>query len=350
MPTIRDIASACGVSATTVSGVLNNTANAASPETRVRVLDMIRKMNYSPSAVARGLSHRRMDTIGVVMEPHGWTSLMSDQHLGAITDGVISQGSNLRQRIVLYTEPWGNWESSLSTMADGLCDGLILMVPIVPDEFFERLRSYQIPFVIVGDHRRESDLSVCDVDNADAGRQITNYLLDLGHKRIAMLRGNSEHQSSILRAYGYREALEGRGVSYEPILDDPSDGWYDPEFGYKRTMSFLELPAKSRPTALFCGDDRIAMGAMEALKERGISVPEQMSVVGINDSLEGATGPTPLTTLRQPSREIGNKAVDLIRAHITKGEEPGKKVIIPGTLIVKSTTGVAPGAVGSKSL
>ncbi len=342
MPTIKDIANACGVSVTTVSGVLNNTSNAAGPETRRRVQDMIRKMNYSPSAVARGLSHRRMGTIGVVMDPSGWTSLMSDQHLGGITDGVISQSSHLRQRTVLYTESWANWETSLPTLTDGLCDGLILMVPIVPDEFFERLRSCQIPFVIIADHRPESDLSICDVDNVDAGRQITDHLLDLGHRRIAMLRGNTDHQSPILRAQGYRAALEARGVSYEPLLD-AVEGAYCPEFGYERTLSLLKLPTTSRPTALFCGDDRIAMGALEALKERGVSVPEQMSVVGINDSLEGRVAQVPLTTLRQPSREIGVEAVNLVRAHITENEEPGRKVAIPGTLLVRSTTGVAPG-------
>lgn len=341
MPTIKDIASACGVSVTTVSGVLNNTSNAASPETRERVLEMIRKMNYSPSAVARGLSHRRMGTIGVVMDPTGWTTLMSDQHLGGITDGIIMQSAHLRQRTVLCTEPWTNWENSLPTLTDGLCDGLILVVPIVPDVFFERLQSFQIPFVIVADHRPEPELSVSDVDNVDAGRQITDHLLDLGHRRIAMLRGNNDHQSSILRASGYRQALEARGVFYESALDILGGAYYE-GFGYESTLSLLELPEASRPTALFCGDDRIAIGALEALRKREVPVPEQMSVVGINDSLAGATAPIPLTTLKQPSREIGIEAVNLIRAHITKGEAPGRKAIIPGTLIVRSTTGAAP--------
>ena len=339
MPTIKDVARACGVSVTTVSGVLNNTSNAASPETRQRVLDTIQKMNYSPSAVARGLSYRRMETLGVVMDPHRWTSLMSDQHLGGITDGVISQSSHLRQRTVLYTETWGNWQTSLPTLTDGLCDGLILMVPIVPDAFFERLQSCRIPFVIVGDHRPEPHLSVCDVDNVDAGRQITDYLLDLGHRRIAMLRGDREHQSSVLRADGYREALEARGVPYDPALDLLGYG-YSEDSGYEQALALLKLPKESRPTALFGGDDRVAMGALRALKEHAISVPEQVSVVGINDSLEGAAGPLPLTTLRQPSREIGINAVNLVRSFITKDKdaEPGRKVILPGTLIVKSTT------------
>jgi len=341
MPTIKDVARACGVSVTTVSGVLNNTSNAASPETRLRVLDTIRKMNYSPSAVARGLTHRRMDTLGVVTDPRGWTSLMSDQHLGGITDGVISQSSHLRQRTVLYTESWANWQESLTTFTDGLCDGLILMVPIVPDEFYEQLLSRRIPFVIVRDHRPEPHRSVCDVDNVDAGRQITNYLLDLGHRRIAMLRGEDEHQSSTLRARGYRDALEARGVPYDPVLDRRRGGYYE-ESGYERTVLLLGLPADSRPTALFCGDDRIAMGALRALKAHGISVPEQISVVGINDSIEGATASIPLSTLRQPSREIGSGAVNLLRALITQTEESGQKVILPGTLIVRGTSSVAP--------
>lgn len=341
MPTIKDIAHACGVSVSTVSGVLNNTSNAAGPETRQRILDTVRQMNYSPNAVARGLSHRRMDTIGVVIDPGGWTSLLSDQHLGGITDGLIFQSSQLRQRTVLCTEPWVNWESSLTTLTDGLCDGLLLIVPMVPVAFFQRLQGCQIPFVIIGDHRTEPDLTVCDVDNVDAGRQITEHLLNLGHRRIAMLRGNQDHLSSALRAQGYREALEARGIPYESALDLP-EGFYCMESGYERTIAILELPAESRPTALFCGDDRIAMGALDALREHGISVPEQMSVVGVNDSREGAVAPVPLTTLRQPSREIGIEAVNLVRAHITKREEPGRKVILPGTLLERGTTGPAP--------
>ena len=341
MPTIKDIARACGVSVSTVSGVLNNTANAAGPETRQRILDVVREMNYSPNAVARGLSHRRMGTVGVVIDPGGWTSLLSDQHLGGITDGIIFQSSQLRQRTVLCTEPWASWESSLATLTDGLCDGLILIVPMVPDAFFERLRGCQIPFVIIGDHRSEPDLSVCDVDNADAGRQITEYLLNLGHRRIAMLRGNPDHQSSVIRAEGYRDALVARGIPYQPTLDLP-EGFYSEWSGYERTVSLLKLPVEARPTALFCGDDRIAMGALDALNAHGVSVPEQMSVVGINDSREGAVAPIPLTTLRQPSREIGMEAVNLVQAHITKREEPGRKVILPGTLLERGTTGPAP--------
>jgi DNA-binding LacI/PurR family transcriptional regulator len=340
MPTIKDIARLSGVSVTTVSGVLNNTVNAASPETRLRVLDTIRKMNYAPSAVARGLSYQRMDTLGVVTDPHRWTSLMTDQHLGGIIDGIISQSSQLRQRTVLYTEPRPNWQSSLPTLADGLCDGLILMVPIVPDEFFEELQTRKVPFVIVGDHRPEPHLSVCDVDNVDAGRQITDYLLGLGHQRIAMLRGESDHQSSVLRACGYREALEAHGLTYDPAIDF-CGGYYEAS-GYEQTRLLLNLPTVSRPTALFCGDDHIAMGALEALHNHGVSVPEEISVVGINDSIEGATGAKPLTTLRQPSREIGSSAVKVLRALITKKEESGQKIILPGMLIVRSTTGVAP--------
>jgi DNA-binding LacI/PurR family transcriptional regulator len=339
MPTIKDVAKACGVSATTVSGILNNTPNAAGPKTRARVLDTIRRMNYSPSAVARGLSHRRMDMIGVVLDPGGWASLMADQHLGPIVDGVVSQSSHMRQRTVLYTERWSDWQNCLSVLSDGLCDGLLLIVPLVPDEFFEQLSRRKVPFVIIGDHRPEPDLSICDVDNVDAGRQITRHLIDLGHARIAMLRGEQSHQSSGLRATGYREALNERGVEYLPGLD--MSGGYTRESGYEQTLALLDLPRDSRPTAIFGGDDRIAVGALEALKERGVRVPEDISVAGVNDSIEGATGHPPLTSLRQPSSEIGQEAVNLLLAHVRGVKDPGRKAVFPGTLIVRGTTGRA---------
>jgi LacI family transcriptional regulator len=340
MTTIRDVAKACGVSVATVSGVLNNTPDAAGPETRRRVLAMIRQMNYSPNAVARGLSHRRMNTIGVVLDYNGWGSLITDQHLGPIVDGIVARNSRLRQKTLLYTEPWAEAISNIPSYCDGLCDGLLLIVPIVPDEFFRQMFQRRTPFVIIGDHRMEADLSTVDLDNIDAGRQITRHLIALGHRRIATLRGNDDHQSSSLRAQGYRVALEENGIAYDPTLD--LHGTYNVDSGYENTMTLLDRPRDSRPTGLFCEDDRIALGALDALKERGVRVPEEMSVVGINDSVEGSTSDPPLTTLRQPGQEIGESAVDLLRAQITGEQEAGCKIALPGKLIIRSTTGRAP--------
>lgn len=337
MTTIRDVAKACGVSVATVSGVLNNTPDAAGPETRERVLEMIRRMNYSPNAVARGLSHRRMNTIGVVMDYNGWGSLITDQHLGPIIDGVVARNSRLRQKTLLYTEPWADAIANIPSFTDGFCDGLLLIVPTVADEFFKQLQQRRMRFVIIGDYRPEPDFSAVDVDNIDAANQIVKYLIGLGHRRIAMLRGDGSHQSSTLRAQGYRESLEESGLEYDPALD--VCGMYNTPSGYDRTLLLLDLPPSSRPTALFCGDDRIALGAMDALKERGVRVPQEMSVVGINDSVEGSLGDIPLTTLRQPGQKIGQSAVDLLRAQITGEEEAGRKVALPGQLIVRGTTG-----------
>jgi DNA-binding LacI/PurR family transcriptional regulator len=340
MTTIKHVAKACGVSVATVSGVLNNTPDAAGPETRARVLDMIRQMNYSPNAVARGLSSRRMDTIGVVMDYSGWGSLVADQHLGPIIDGVIGQCSRLRQKMLLYTESWSDAIAKLPSFCDGFCDGLLLIVPMVSDDFFGELGRRRTPFVIIGDYRSEPDLSAVDVDNVDAGRQLTNHLLDLGHKRIAMLRGEETHQSSWLRAQGYRNALEERGRRYEVALD--IRGGYNAEAGRACALKLLEMPPSQRPTAIFCGDDRIALGVLEVLKERGINVPGEMSVVGINDSQEAAQGHPALTTLRQPGRAIGERAVDMVRAQIVKKEGEGSKIALPGTVVIRETSGPPP--------
>jgi len=337
MTTIRDVAKACGVSVATVSGVLNNTPDAAGPETRERVWEMIRQMNYSPNAVARGLSHRRMNTIGVVMEYSGWGSLITDQHLGPIVDGIVAQNSRQRQKTLLYTEPWSDAIANIPAMSDGFCDGLLLIVPIVSDEFFTRLSERRTPFVIIGDDRSEPGFSIVDLDNIDAGRQMTEHLIGLGHKRIAMLRGHDDHRSSHLRAKGYIAALQEAGLPYDPALD--IRGEYHFESGNERTLEVLERSPHVRPTALFCGDDRIALGALEALKTRGVRVPEEMSVVGINDSVEGALREVPLTTLRQPGHEIGETAVILLRAQITHEEDAGRKVVLPGKIIVRATSG-----------
>nr|WP_301002543.1 LacI family DNA-binding transcriptional regulator [Capsulimonas corticalis] len=337
---MRDVAKACGVSVATVSGVLNNTPDAAGPETRERVLEMIQQMNYSPNAVARGLSHRRMNTIGVVMDYSGWGSLIADQHLGPIIDGVVAQNSRLRQKTLLYTERWSDAIANIPSFCDGFCDGLILIVPMAPENFFAQLFYRRTPFVIIGDHRTEPNMSIVDLDNIDAGRRITSYLIGLGHKRIAMLRGEDIHQSSLLRAQGYREELADNQLEYDPAID--LHGGYNVASGYKQAITLLDRPLESRPTALFCGDDRIALGALSALEERGVRVPEEISVVGINNSGEGASAKTPLTSMRQPGQEMGERAVDLLLSHIKGEEMPGRKMILPGSLIVRDTSGPAP--------
>ena len=123
------------------------------------------------------------------------------------------QNSQLRLKTLLYTEPWSEAVRNIPNFTDGFCDGLILIVPLVSEEFFDRLFQRRTPFVIIGDHRIEPHLSIVDLDNVDAGRTITSYLIDLGHKRIAVLRGHDTHRSSELRAQGYREALSEGGVS-----------------------------------------------------------------------------------------------------------------------------------------
>jgi len=340
MATIRDVAKACGVSPATVSGVLNNTPDAAGPETRERILDMIEQMNYSPSAVARGLSHRRMNTVGVVMEYRGWGTLITDQHLGPIFDGIVTRNSGLGQKTLLYPEPWPNAIANVPSFCDGFCDGLLLIVPMVPDDFFTRLSRRNMPYVIIGDSRSEANFSVVDLDNVDAGQQITSYLIGLGHKRIAMLRGHDTHRSPALRAQGYQDAVIKSGIGYDPALD--LHGEYTFETGYDRTVALLKRPVELRPTALFCGDDRIALGALQALSDHGVRVPEDMSVVGINDSAEGAALPQPLTSLQQPGHEIGEASVNMLISQIAGEEAPGRKVALPGRLIIRGTSGPAP--------
>ena len=155
-----------------------------------------------------------------------------------------------------------------------------------------------------------------------------------------MLRGDEAHQSSRLRAQGYRSALEERGRRYEEVLDLP--GEYSAESGRAGVIKLLEMPRPLRPTAIFCGDDRIAMGVLELLKERGIDVPGEMSVVGLNDSVEAGQGHPALTTLRQPGRAIGERAVDMVRAQIMKQEGAGCKVALPGTLVARESSGPPP--------
>jgi LacI family transcriptional regulator len=205
----------------------------------------------------------------------------------------------------------------------------------LPTEYLLSLQNRNVPFVCVGESRPDKSLSVVDLDNVAAGYDATTHLLEAGHRRIALFSGDQNFLSSSQRMQGYKNALGDWGVAIDEALMLP--GKYNTPSGYRRMRELLSAGGANLPTAIVCGDDWIALGAMQAVTEFGLIVPDDVSVIGINNNREGVASQPPLTTIDHPLRAIGQRAVDVVMEQVRNGVEPGEKCLLRGDLIIRSS-------------
>ena len=339
MPSIKEVAAEAKVSLGTVSKVLNGRNDATiTLATRERVRAAARHIGYHPSVVARGLAGKRMNALGVVMA-YSQDSVTSDPYLGPCLDGILSICKQQRQKMVLFLE--GEWRDALSSIpvfCDGHCDGLLLIIPRSTCPIDEVLlsRRTRVPFVLVGDSRAGAESIAVDVDNVAGAKAITGHLIKQGHQRIAVFCGNYDFASNDQRIAGYTQALTEAGIPFDPTL--LFDGEYHPEWGERNAFALLARFPNSvdRPTAVFCLCDAVAVGALRAFAQAGVSVPGDISVVGFDDIASAAT--LGLTTMRHPIRQVGEQAVDLLLAHISGEVRPGYRELIRPEMVVRTTT------------
>jgi LacI family transcriptional regulator len=318
--------------------VLNGTRSGTrvSEATRGRIRNAARELGYHPNAVARGLSRRRMDTVGVVFPAP--TRHEVNLYYTPILNGILEVATERRQYTTLCTaQTWPDVEQNLPTYCDGRCDGLLLIGPPAASPIVSELRKRHIPFVLINDTSSDPDVSTVDVDNIGGAFKMVSHLLELGHRRIAFLGGDSIMNSSAQRAEGYRRAFRAAGLEPDGSLMFP--GYYWRQYGYDLTRHLMGLPAKSQPTAIFCAGDDIAFGALDALIELGLKVPDDMSVAGFDDILTAALSQPPLTTVRQPHFSIGRRAAEILLDQIQGTAEGAQKDLFSPELVLRRTVG-----------
>jgi LacI family transcriptional regulator len=328
--TIRDVAARAGVSVATVSKVINQRYGVAA-ETNARVLAVIEELGYEASLVAQSLRNHRTNVIGILvadLEP------FSTELLKGAADAIRGTGFEL----VVYsaggrTSDHVGWERRyLSRLSGTLIDGAMLVTPTVTNV------QYDAPIVAVDPHTGPSDLVTIDSDNLRGGRLATGHLLDLGHRRIAMLTGRPDLQSAQLREEGYRQAMAAAGVPVDEKL--VAVGAYDPEIAVDAALELLTGP--DRPTAVFAANDLSAIATIEAATRLGLRVPDDLSVVGFDNVPESALCVPPLTTVDQPIRKMGQRAVELL-VGLIRGEQPDSfHVTLETNLIVRQSARVFP--------
>ncbi len=327
--TIAEIAKEIGVSAMTVSRVINGRPDVA-PATRERVQRLVAERGYTRNRAASALRKGRSGLIDLVV-----VSLDSAYHLEIIR-GVEERLESTGFRMALSaTHGRAQGERQwVAKVVDGSTDGAILVLADGHAVHLARLRKRGIPFVVV-DHRGElgPDIPSVGASNWAGGRTATEYLLSLGHRRIACITGPPTLGCSRERLSGYKSALEAAGAPWSPELCREGDFLY--EAGYRETCALLEL--EERPTAIFAGSDMQAVGALNALRARGVSVPHEMSIVGFDDLEIAALVNPALTTVRQPLAQMGAFAATML-LQLVAGEDPaGNRVELATELIVRQS-------------
>jgi LacI family transcriptional regulator len=332
--TIAEVAQAAGVSVPTVSKVLNNRQDVAAA-TRDRVLRVINEQGYVRSPAARALSRARTGFIDLVV------TTLDTPYMLEIIRGVEEALEPTEFRLALSaTHGKVRGERQwLTKVANGSTDGAILLLSQSQMQQLEVLRRRNIPFIVI-DHIAHLGTEVPSVSatNWAGGRVATEYLLSLGHRRIAMITGPASYGASKARLAGYRTALDEAGVPLAAELVRQGD--FRAESGYTQTAALLQLAEP--PTAIFSGNDLQAMGAYSALQQYGIALPGGMSVIGFDDLPLSALLSPPLTTIRQPLEEMGHMATTMLLRLIACEGLDTQRVELATSLIVRASCGMPP--------
>lgn len=336
MVTIKDIARECGVSVMTVSAVLNNKPGEVSAATRERVLAATKRMKYRPNALARRMVGKKLHTIGIAdhnTDHRYWFN----PYETLVFEGIFASARTHHWDLLYFAgHPIKDFEVSLEVYLDGRCDGMIYFSHLLNDDETDQIIDAGIPFVLIGaSHFSHKKCSVVDVDNQAAVHDAVNHLFSLGHRRVAMFEGKGS-TSSIQRVAAFIKAHEDAGIPFDEKNIYPA--YATDESAYYVALEMLRQPVHIRPSAVYCFNDSVAFGLLKAAKELGISVPKELSVIGFDDVREAAASSPPLTTIRQPLREIGERAVEILIGLITETIESGYSETVPHTLVIRETT------------
>lgn len=326
---LEDVARAAGVSPKTVSRVLNDEPN-VSEATRQRVRVVMASMDYRPSLPARSLASNQSFLVANLYDNP------SSSYLTEIQTGVLEACDQYRYSMMV--RPLQMAADDFVQRVESLIrqhrpDGLVLTPPITDHvELLRRLGELGIPYASVSPKNRNGCIGVF-MDEQAAARQIVVHLLSLGHQRIAHVIGHPEHGAGAWRLAGYREALGAAGLPIDPSLVVQGDFSFASGVAAARQLFTLQQP----PTAVFAGNDDMASGVIWAANERGLSVPRDVSVCGFDDMpISRQIWPT-LTTIRQPSHEMGRLAAQQL-LEVLRGEGSGQMVQVPYSIQLREST------------
>jgi LacI family transcriptional regulator len=335
MATIRDVAKQAGVAPITVSRVVNNSGY-VSEKTRARVEAAIADLGYVPNVLARSLRSRRTDTLALIVTD------ISNPFWTTVARGVEDAASDAGFNVILCNTDESEVEQDkyLRVLLQKQVDGVLLVPARSALEPIQFIRSQDTPAVILDRLIPNAQADTVRCDSEGGAYQLTRLLLSLGHRQIAVLSGPQGVSTAEDRVAGYQRALTEAGLDLDPAL--VYYGQFSLESGY--TMTQQMLAATPRPSGLFAGNNFIAIGALRALRDTGLQVPEDLALVGFDDLPADLVVDPFLTVAAQPAYEMGQQATELLLRRLS-GEAPEayQEVLLPTEIIVRQSSGQAVG-------
>ena len=329
MVTIKDVAREAGVSVATVSRVWNE-ADFVSPETRQRVAEVAARLGYSPHGAARSLITRTTHALGVLL-PDLYGEFFSE-----IIRGIdhTAQAGGYHILVSSSHDSKDEIDAALRSMR-GRVDGMIIMSPDLEAQRTLHALQGSFPVVLLNGGAEANAFDSITIENHEGARAMVRHLLAHGHKRIAMIGGPQRNYDAAERLRGYQTALKESGIALDASLVVQGD--FSELSGHRAVKPLLAL--ERRPTAIFAANDSMAIGALSALHESGLRVPEDMAVAGFDDIPLARYMNPPLSTVHVDISQLGERAAALLLSSLLQGARPRQQLQLSTTLVIRSSCG-----------
>lgn len=328
-PTIYDVAQAAGVSIATVSKVINGTGR-ISDKTRKHVTDVMQQLKYQPSMVASALTGKRTFTVGLTLPD------LANPFFAEVARAVEDRGHEYGFNVIICsTDNDPEREIKYFTLlTQKRVDGVIVATRTEKDLFLKKLLQQHIPIAIIAGEMPALAVDTVMVDDYLGGHQAGSHLIGLGHRCIAVLAEDTGTSSNRERIRGCHQAIRSAGIQPDDAM--VTVGGFTVDEGKAAAGRLLDM--EEPPTAIFACNDLLAIGAIQAARERGMQLPQQLSVVGFDNTILATIIDPPLTTIGQPIQEIGRQAMDLLVQEI-KGEKTARqRIVLMPELVVRGST------------
>lgn len=330
MSTIKDIAKKAGVSISTVSYALNNSSK-ISQKTKEKIWKIANELNYKPNTFARSLKGKKRNLIGLVV--HEIRGPYYPELVRGIQDMIDMYGYNL----IIFCELESKEATSVDFLSNKIVDGALLLSSHINKKHIEILSKKDIPLVLMDRKIKMPKVSSVIINNHKGGKLVARHLYELGHKRIGYMHGSLDSMENKSRFDGFRTELKKNGISIR--RKDILRGNFTEEGGYKAMKKYLEENGSDIATAFFCANDEMAIGAISAIKEKGLSIPQDISIVGFDNILFSTYTTHKLTTVKNPVYDLGKLAAYQL-LNMLDGKSSGEVSIeLDVELLIRKSTG-----------
>lgn len=338
--TIRDVADKAGVHPSTVSRVFSGKSQ-ISDSTRQRVLKAAAELGFQPNAIARSLSMQRTNTIAIIVS-HAFQGYFDDVFFPHVMQGLLEVTYKYGYRVLVGGS--GGHSDEITQLFDIVgsrqADGILVLSNRLDVDVVSALRNQETPFVLLGKpFENHDDIAWVDSDDALYAYQVSQYLLGMGHRRLAYVGGDPDVFVTKERLRGYRQAMQDAGI--EPLPEWIDFGFFVEDGGRQAVRRMAELGTLA-PTAYYAANDLMAVGIMHALQAQGLRIPQDVSVIGTNDSLLAAHVTPGLTSLAVPYSVMAAKATSILIQAIKTGVRPTSQTTVSCKLVIRQSSGPPP--------